>query len=164
MKTKFVAIITIKDASRMSEHGRERIAAWLERQASFLRRSGSNLSKHFTARYVYVAIFAASLICAPLTITGCSSTNGTPPTREAIVYFTFKDIQTVAHQAYGVFADRVVLGKVSNAEKSQVEDAYRNYQDAFRVAFLAASQDWSKPIPAQVKALADELTKLIYKL
>lgn len=164
MKTKSVAIITIKEAARMSDHGRERIATWLERQAALLRRSGNNLIKRFTARYVYVAIFAASLICASLTITGCSSTNGTPPTREAIVYFTFKDIQTVAHSAMGVFADRVVLGKVSNAEKSQVEAAYRKYQDAFRVAFLAATQDWSKPIPDQVKTLLDELTKLIYKL
>lgn len=97
----------------------------------------------------------------PLTFTGCSST---PQSREAIVYLTFKDIQTVAHNAYGVFADRVVLGAVTVAEKEKVEAAYKQYQDAFRLAFTAAAADWSKPVPANVKALADALTKLIYQL
>lgn len=72
-KEKSAAILTIKDAPNMSKRGRKSIADWLERQAGFLRRNGDQLSTRFTARYIYVAIIGACLICASLTFTGCKT-------------------------------------------------------------------------------------------
>jgi hypothetical protein len=53
MKTKSAAIVTIKDAPKMSKRGRKAIAAWLRRQAVFLEQYGTKLSPRFTARYLY---------------------------------------------------------------------------------------------------------------
>ena len=53
MKQKSAAIVTIKDAAKMSPKGRKDIANWLRRQAAFLERSADQLSSRFTARYLY---------------------------------------------------------------------------------------------------------------
>jgi hypothetical protein len=53
MKSKSAAIVTIKDASKMSASGRKAVAAWLRRQASFLLSHSKQLSPRFTARYLY---------------------------------------------------------------------------------------------------------------
>jgi hypothetical protein len=47
------AIVTIKDAPEMSKRGRKLVAKWLRQQADFLEKEGDNLSKRFTARYLY---------------------------------------------------------------------------------------------------------------
>lgn len=47
------AIVTIKDAARMTKRGRERIAQWLERHAKDLRELGSEYSGRFIGRYYY---------------------------------------------------------------------------------------------------------------
>lgn len=47
------AIITIKDAAKMTARGRRDIARWLRRHASFLERHASEFSARFTARYLY---------------------------------------------------------------------------------------------------------------
>lgn len=107
-----------------------------------------------------LALFCALLVVTP-TFTGCSTTGAT---REAIIYYTFKDTQTVVHRAYDVFAERVVLGKVSASKQKDVEDAYVKYQDLFRTAFAASQLDLSKPAPDALRKLADEVVKLIYKL
>lgn len=54
MKTKAAAVVTIKDAPNMSARGRKAVAKWLKRQADFLLSDHKNLSKRFTARYLYV--------------------------------------------------------------------------------------------------------------
>lgn len=53
MKTKSAAIITIKDAPRMSTKGKRAIAKWMKRQADFLLQNNKQLSPRFTARYLY---------------------------------------------------------------------------------------------------------------
>jgi hypothetical protein len=53
MKTKSAVILTIYDAPNMHTKGRKNIAAWLRRQTSFLERNAKQLSKRFTARYLY---------------------------------------------------------------------------------------------------------------
>ena len=51
---KSAAIVTIKDAPKMSKQGRKNIAAWLRRQADMLVRSGTHYTNgRFTARYLY---------------------------------------------------------------------------------------------------------------
>jgi len=106
-------------------------------------------------------LLALALLSVPIGFTGCSTTN---TTREAIIYYTFKDTQTIVHRAYDVFAERVVLGKVSASNQKDVEDAYVKYQDLFRTEFVAAQLDLSKPAPDELRKLADEVVKLIYKL
>ena len=53
MATKSAAIVTIKDAARMTPKGRRDIARWLRRQAHFLEKYAKELSPRFTARYLY---------------------------------------------------------------------------------------------------------------
>lgn len=53
MKEKSAAIVTIKDAPKMTKRGRKNIAAWLRRQAGFLEKHSDQLSHRFTARYIY---------------------------------------------------------------------------------------------------------------
>ena len=53
-KEKTAAILTIKEAGRMSKRGRQDIAAWLRKQAAFFLRYGDKYSEtRFTARYLY---------------------------------------------------------------------------------------------------------------
>lgn len=57
MKTKSdiksAAILTVKDAPKMSATGKKAIANWLRRQATMLEREGKHYSARFTARYLY---------------------------------------------------------------------------------------------------------------
>lgn len=48
------AIVTVKDADRMSVDGRKDIARWLRRQAGFLEKYGSEFAGTFRARYIFV--------------------------------------------------------------------------------------------------------------
>lgn len=53
MKSKSAAVVTIKDAAKMSASGRKAVAAWLRKQASFLLSHPKQLPSRFTARYLY---------------------------------------------------------------------------------------------------------------
>lgn len=52
-KDRAAAIITIRDAARMTARGRRNVADWLVRQARFLREHGQEYSDRFTGRYLY---------------------------------------------------------------------------------------------------------------
>lgn len=52
-KNKSAAIVTIRDADKMSPKGRKRIAAWLRSRAVLLEQHGDLMAKTFTARYLY---------------------------------------------------------------------------------------------------------------
>lgn len=104
-----------------------------------------------------VAILAIS---APVSFTGCAS----PATREAVVYYSFKDTQTAVHRAYDGFAELVVLKKVNPVQRQKVETAYKAFQSTFRVSFKAASYNWDSPAPATLRKLADDLLAVIRTL
>lgn len=53
MKTYAAAVLTVRDAQKMTKKGRKDIAAWLRRQAAFLEQHGQEYAKRFTARYHY---------------------------------------------------------------------------------------------------------------
>ncbi len=55
MKTTFksAAIITIKDADKMTDSGRANLAAWLRKQAGYIIVRGPELASTFRARYLY---------------------------------------------------------------------------------------------------------------
>ena len=50
---KSAAIITIRDAAKMSKKGRLAIASWMRKQAMFLEKYSKQLSSRYTARYLY---------------------------------------------------------------------------------------------------------------
>lgn len=50
---KSAAIVTIRDAGRMTKKGRRAIAAWLRRHAEWLEQHGDQYSTRFTGRYLY---------------------------------------------------------------------------------------------------------------
>lgn len=52
-KTKSAAVLTVFDAPRFSKKGRKAIAEWLKRQAGFILNNSEQLSKRFSARYLY---------------------------------------------------------------------------------------------------------------
>ena len=53
MAMKSAALVTIKDAPKMTRRGRLAIAKWLRRQASLLEKYGEEFAGRFTARYWY---------------------------------------------------------------------------------------------------------------
>lgn len=53
-KTKSAAIVTIREAERMTPRGRRDIAEWLRRQARALIKDGPLYARRFTARYIYL--------------------------------------------------------------------------------------------------------------
>ncbi len=50
---KSAAVVTIKDASKMTKKGRAEVAAWLRKTAATLTRYGDDLAPTFRARYLY---------------------------------------------------------------------------------------------------------------
>jgi hypothetical protein len=55
MKTKSAAILTIHNAADMTPKGRKQIIAWLKNQIANVEQYHSQMSKRFTARYIYSA-------------------------------------------------------------------------------------------------------------
>lgn len=97
---------------------------------------------------------------AVTTFTGCGG--GTAPvTREAQIYYTFKDTWTVAHKAYQGFCERVVQGKVSKESETKVDARWNQFRAAFKISFRAANQDWTQPSDAELNRLRDEVLTLI---
>mgnify|MGYP001576910120 CR=1 FL=1 len=55
MKIKSAAVLTIKDAAKMTPSGRKSVRKWLIKQADFFRDYHKKLSPRFTARYLYTS-------------------------------------------------------------------------------------------------------------
>lgn len=53
MKSKCAATVTIHRPLQMTAQGKRLVANWLRRQASLLERKGNELSKKYTAQYLY---------------------------------------------------------------------------------------------------------------
>ena len=47
------AVVTIRNAPRMTKKGRKAIANWLRQHARWLEKDGDKYSKRFTGRYYY---------------------------------------------------------------------------------------------------------------
>jgi hypothetical protein len=52
-KERSAAILSIKDADKMSKKGRKAIAKWLQMHAQYLLQYGPNYAGRFRARYIY---------------------------------------------------------------------------------------------------------------
>lgn len=52
-KHKSAAIVTIKDAAKMTPKGRKQVATWLRQHATDLVEGGARYAPRFTGRYLY---------------------------------------------------------------------------------------------------------------
>lgn len=53
MAVKSAAIVTIKDAAKMTPAGRRRIAKWLRSRATLLEKHGNLMASRFISRWIY---------------------------------------------------------------------------------------------------------------
>ena len=49
---KSAAVITVRDASKMTKRGKKQVAAWMRKHADMLEVEGHNYSRRFTGRYI----------------------------------------------------------------------------------------------------------------
>lgn len=138
-KTETVAAsLTLLDMGGYSKRGRNKVAEWLEKQASFLRQQGGNVSKRFRARYIFTSVF---LMACVLTI-GCST------------------IRTPEDQLKALVADARDIGEVGTTIALLENKEFRDELEATRNALLALEQ---LPDPITVESLVDVLKKLPVK-
>lgn len=55
IRERSAAIVTIKDAPKMTKRGRRAIAGWLRKHATWLEEDGHRYATRFTGRYIYKA-------------------------------------------------------------------------------------------------------------
>lgn len=53
MKEKSAAIVTIKNAAKITAKGRKKIAHWLRGRAALLEKHGDLMTSRFVSRYIY---------------------------------------------------------------------------------------------------------------
>lgn len=162
MKT--AAIVTIKDASKMSKRGRNQVAEWLERQAMFLRRNAKELGPLFRARYLYGKVKRAALlvlVAVTLIVPLCGCPSIPERTQAAKTWDTLHTVYNVPYQAYTAFLRRVVHGEIKPADVKRVDDAWRRFNDAFLVTLEASSLNWNAPAPESLQRLSTDLINLI---
>lgn len=162
MKT--AAIITIKDAAKMSKRGRNKVAEWLERQAHFLRNNAKQLSPLFRARYIYGKVKHVALlllVATTLIVPLCGCPSIPERTVAAKRWDTLHTVYNVPYQAYTSFLRRVVHGEIKPADVRRVDDAWRRFSDSFLITLEASSMDWNAPAPDSLQRLSNDLLNLI---
>jgi len=93
---------------------------------------------------------AYALITFSLLLAGCATG---PP--------TLKQIRMDVDWPMTRYRNAVTAGAVTLGEQQQVNEAYNNYQKAFDNAVQAAHSNYEAPAPANVKALANQVTEAI---
>ena len=105
----------------------------------------------------------AAWLFSLLPLTGCK-TGGEPPTKEAVVYNSFRTAWDVAFEAYKQAHKLDLQGKLPEGRIVQVNRKWVQFRNTHKLAFQAASKDWSTVAPADVLLLRDELLNLIKNL
>lgn len=138
-KTEHVAAsLNLHDIGRYSKQGRNKVAEWLEKQASFLRQEGGNISKRFRARYIFTSV----LILTCLLSVGC------------------KTVQTPEQQLAQLVADARDIGEVGTTIALLENKEFRDELETTRNALIALE---ATPDPITVESLVDVLKKLPVK-
>lgn len=94
---------------------------------------------------------------------GCATTTA-PPTRAAIVFYTFRDTWTTTYAAYTAYAELAVQGKVALRDQQDIDAAWNQFRAVFKASFNLATQDWSAATPDSVQLAANDLLTLIRSL
>lgn len=107
-------------------------------------------------------LIAALLACVTvmLPMCGCKST-GPAPTKEAIVFYSFKATWDTAYEGFKQAQKLDLQGKLKPGKIEQVNEQWNAFRVSFRLAFLAASKNWDAATPADVLKLRDDLLALI---
>lgn len=110
-------------------------------------------------------LIAALLACVTvmLPMCGCKST-GPTPTKEAIVFYSFKATWDTAYEAYKQTQKLDLQGKLKPGKIEEVNAKWVAFNASFRLAFIAASKNWDAATPADVLKLRDDLLNLIRSL
>lgn len=101
-----------------------------------------------------VFLTTAAVLTPPLFLTGCVST-------QTAAYKTLAATEATVDAALQAFADLRVHGKVDDATYAKVDGIYKQYQAAFASAITVAKLNPSALTPADVAALAAQLTATI---
>lgn len=109
---------------------------------------------------ILTLLLAALFVCSGAT---CRNT-GPTPTKEAIVFYSFKATWETAHEAYKQVHKLDLQGKVKPGKIEEVNAKWVAFNASFKLAFIAASKNWSAATPADVLKLRDELLTLIRNL
>lgn len=100
-------------------------------------------------------VTCAVLLCATSFLTGCAGKG------KAAAYKTLKTIGESVDSATKAFTDAVAVGAVDAATVQRVRELHEQYRVAYKNALIAAQFNYEDAAPAQVAALAAELTALI---
>jgi len=92
-----------------------------------------------------------------LVLTGCAAIWSHP-------YPTLKDTEIHVSWAMTQYRNEVIKGRVTLGEREQVNTAYTEYKAAFDEALEAAHHDYTVPTPENVKALANELLRVLWAM
>ena len=96
-------------------------------------------------------------------VAGCITTS-TPPTAEAIKFNTLRSTWTIALATHDVYAEMVILGKVTAKDQADIDSAFENFKAAFKVAALLAESNLAAATPENVEKLKEDLVTLIRSL
>lgn len=112
----------------------------------------------------FTQILALSLALFTWAFVPACVTNGGPPTREAIIFTSFKDTYAVARTAYLVYCEQVVSGKVAVNKERQADLMWNQFRKAFSVSFRAATTDWNAIATPEAQKLVNDFVAAIRKL
>ena len=100
---------------------------------------------------------AILLLILALLLSGCASIWSQP-------YPKLKDTDVHVSWLMTQYRNAVYSGRVTLGEREQVNAAYTEYKAAFDEAFQAAQNNYDAPTPENVKALANEVIRVLSSL
>lgn len=106
--------------------------------------------KHFTSVLALCAGLAGLLL-----VNGCQTGSATG------TYPTLKQTRINVDWPMTRYRNAVAAGGVTLAERERVDQAYKNYQQAFDAAVAAAHSNFDSTTPDNVKALANQVIDAI---
>lgn len=112
-------------------------------------------------RILIAALLAGLTVMLPFC--GCQST-GPTPTKEAIIFYSFKTTWDTAYEGYKQAQKLDLQGKLKEGKIEEVNVKWNAFRASFRLAFVAASKNWDAATPADVLKLRDDLLTLIRSL
>ena len=112
--------------------------------------------KKITSKIALCLLLLVPCVALP-TFTGCQS----PPTTEAVIFYSFKDSWTLTKKAYDSWNERVVQGLVKPEAEAKVDAAWNKYRAAFKVSLAVVRGSQTASIPASLLANQQEILNLI---
>jgi hypothetical protein len=103
-------------------------------------------------RALFVCALLPLLVSACMLVGGCSSAGGPKG-----AYPTLKQTEMNVHWPMTRYRNAVSAGAVTLGERQRVDEAYKNFKEAYDAAVQAAHNDLEVTTPDNVKALANQV-------